>query len=281
MRVTSDISPRSRAVAAVFDRSAQTYDSVGVAWFTPIARRLVQELAPAAGERVLDVGCGRGAVLFALAEVVGASGHVTGIDLSTGMIDALAVDIAQRGLTNVEVTVMDAADPGLTAESFDALTASLVLFFLPDPAAALRAWRELLVSHGRLAVSTFGTQDDAWIAVDDVFTPYLPKQLLDARTSGRSGPFGSDAGVEALLADAGFSDVRTVTATTTAVLRDVDHWVEWSWSHGQRAMWESVPEDRRSDVRAAARDALVQATDENGLISLRQEVRYTMAVKDS
>jgi ubiquinone/menaquinone biosynthesis C-methylase UbiE len=51
-------------VAALFDRVADTYDTVGVEWFGPIGRGLVAELGPTAGERALDIGCGRGAVLF-------------------------------------------------------------------------------------------------------------------------------------------------------------------------------------------------------------------------
>ncbi len=79
---------RRQRVAAVFDRSADTYDSVGVPWFAPIAQRLVRELAPATGQRALDIGCGRGAALFALAAGVGPTGVVTGIDLAPAMIAA-------------------------------------------------------------------------------------------------------------------------------------------------------------------------------------------------
>ena len=50
----------------------------------------------------------------------------------------------------MEVVVGDAQEPDLPEQSFDALASSLVLFFLPDPAAALRAWRMLLVDGGRI-----------------------------------------------------------------------------------------------------------------------------------
>jgi O-methyltransferase/aklanonic acid methyltransferase len=80
----------------VFDQASSTYDGVGVEFFRPIARGLVAELAPQWGERGVDVGCGRGAVLFPLAEAVGPRGHVTGIDLSPRMMSAPNDALAAR-----------------------------------------------------------------------------------------------------------------------------------------------------------------------------------------
>jgi SAM-dependent methyltransferase len=128
---------RSARVAAVFDRVADTYDAVGIPWFTPIAERLVAELVPAPGERALDIGTGRGAALWALAEAVGATGHVTGLDLAEAMVAATRREAAERGLTTVSLVVADAAAPDLPDASFDLAVASLVLFFLPDPPAAV------------------------------------------------------------------------------------------------------------------------------------------------
>jgi hypothetical protein len=157
-----------------------------------------------------------------------------------------------------------------------------VLFFLPDPAAALSAWRDLVVPGGRIGVSTFGRQDPRWVALDQVFTPFLPAQLLDARTSGVSGPFGSDEGVESLFREAGLSDVRTVPFEQSVVLRDADHWLEWTWSHGQRVMWEAIAkEEDRLAVEDAARALLKDIRDEDGVIRLTQDVRYTIGRRAS
>jgi ubiquinone/menaquinone biosynthesis C-methylase UbiE len=277
--MTSEVSERSRRVAGVFDRSAATYDQVGVPWFGPIAQGLVAELAVQPGERVLDVGCGRGAATFLLAEATGPRGAVTAIDLAPGMVEALRADLAGRGLTQVIVHQMDAAAPGLASGSFDVLASSLVLFFLPDPAAALTAWHALLRPGGRIGISTFGPQDANWLAVEDVFTPYLPPQLLDARASGRKGPFASAAGVETLLTTAGFSAARTVTTELPVVFADEAQWHEWTWSHGQRAMWEAVPPEHHAGVRAEAARRLDAARDASGQITLTQQVRYTLATR--
>jgi ubiquinone/menaquinone biosynthesis C-methylase UbiE len=269
---------RSAQVAAVFDRVADSYDNVGVPWFTPIARQLVRLAAPAKGERALDVGCGRGAATIALAEAVGADGRVTGIDLSAKMIEASRAEIAGRGLPNVELEVMDASSPSLRTADFDLVVSSLVVFFLPDPLAALVAWRRLLVAPGgRLAISTFAARDQVWDAVDATFRPYLPAGMLDARTTGASGPFSSDEGVEDLVTAAGYTAVRTASFDVEVTLAGVDEWYVFSRSHGQRAMWDAIPSADHDQVKAIAGEHLERARGTDGRIHLNQQVRCTLA----
>ena len=259
------------AIADVFDRAADTYDQVGVPWFGPIGQWLVAALGPQPGERALDVGCGRGAALLPLADAVGPSGSVLGVDLAPRMVAALAREVHDR--PQAQVRVGDAAaGAALDAEGpFDLITSSLVLFFLADPAAALRSWVPLLTPAGRLGVTTFGAQDPRWSAVDAVFGPYLPPALRDARTSGKRGPFADDAGVEGLLRQAGLPQVRTVTRSLTAVFDDPEQWHAFSWSHGQRAMWEAV--------RAQAEQVLAGCRDEDGRLRLHQDIRITVGTR--
>ncbi|GLY98461.1 class I SAM-dependent methyltransferase [Actinoplanes sp. NBRC 103695] len=269
---------RSAAVAAVFDRVADVYDGVGVPWFTPIARELVRLAAPAPGTRALDVGCGRGAATIALAEAVGGDGHVTGIDLSPRMIEACEADFAGLGLSNIDVQVMDASSPSLPAAGYDLVVSSLVVFFLPDPPAALSAWRRLLaVPGGRLAISTFGPRDPVWDAVDATFRPYLPAKMLDARTTGAAGPFSSDAGVEELVGAAGYTGVRTTHSDVEVTFADAGEWYQFSRSHGQRAMWDAIPDADHDTVKAVAGEHLEEARGTDGRIHLTQQVRFTLA----
>jgi ubiquinone/menaquinone biosynthesis C-methylase UbiE len=275
---TTERTERSARVAAVFDRVADVYDNVGVPWFTPIAQRLVRLAAPGRGERALDVGCGRGAATVALAEAVGSHGHVTGIDLSPKMAAVCGAKVARLGLSNVDVQVMDASSPSLQAAGYDVVVSSLVLFFLPDPLAALVAWRRLLVTPGgRLAISTFASRDRLWDAVDATFRPYLPAGMLDARTTGATGPFSSDASVEELVSAAGYTGVRTARFDIEVTFADVEEWCAFSRSHGQRAMWDAVPQAEHDTVKADAAKHLEQARGTDGRIHLNQQVRCTLA----
>ena len=265
--------------ARLFDEVAASYDEVGVAFFAPIARGLLDALAPAPGERVADLGCGKGAFLLPAARAVGASGRAVGVDVSPVMVAATAAAAASQGMAHVEVVVGDAQSPDLPARAFDVLGASLVLFFLPDPRAALTAWKSALAPGGRLGLSTFGPQDQVWRAVDEVFTPYLPPAMLDARTSGARGPFASDAGMEQLVADAGFTEVRTLVTDLPVHFADTDQWQAFSMSTGQRAMWHAVPASEHPAVRAEAARRLAAAAHPDGGFVVHQQVRYTFGIR--
>jgi ubiquinone/menaquinone biosynthesis C-methylase UbiE len=272
----ADASDRTAGVAALFDALAATYDTVGVDFFGPIAADLLAALPPRPGDRWLDVGCGRGAVLLPAALGVGPGGSAVGVDISAEMVEHARRGAAAAGLENVEVLVDDAQRPSLDEAPFDALSSSLVLFFLPDPAAALAAWRPLLRPGGRLGVTTFGDIDPRWAHVDEVFAPYLPPQLRDARTSGTSGPFASDAGMAGLVREAGFVDVGTVTGSVPVRFADAGQWHDFSWSTGQRAMWVSVPEEERPTVRAQAEERLARWAAPDGSIEFEQRIRHTL-----
>lgn len=265
------------AVQNVFDQIADAYDSVDVSFFRPIASGLVEALAVGRGERALDIGCGRGAVLSALAAAVGSSGSVTGIDVSPRMVELTAADFEASDVP-VDVRVGDAMAPEVPPASFDVIASSLVLFFLPDPAMALRAWHPLLRADGRLGVSTFGPYSQKWREeVDAALESFIPPDVADARVTGRQGPFSSDEGMETLVRSAGYRAVRTVTATVSPRFDDPEHWYRWSTSVGQRRMWDRIPEDRLAEVQAAVFAAVDRCRDDEGRIGFDQEVRYTLA----
>ena len=266
-------------VATLFDQLAEVYDGVGVEFFQPIAAGLVAELDPRPGERAVDIGCGRGAVLLPLAVAVRQSGSVVGLDLSPRMVESAAAEAARAGLA-VEVRVGDAMAPELPVESFDVIASSLVLFFLSDPLTALRAWRLLVVEGGRVGVSTFGPYSDRWRnEVDTVLRRHVTPNVSDARTTGQQGPFASDEGMEALLMEAGFRELRTAMSIVSPRFADAEHWYRWSMSVGQRQFWEAIPEDERADAKTELFTAVGKCRDDAGRIGFDQEIRYTLAVR--
>ena len=264
-------------VAALFDAVADDYDQTGVPFFAPIAAGLIDALDPQQGESCVDLGCGRGAVTLGLAERVLPEGTVVGLDLSSGMIAHARQLVSGRGL-DVALIVGDASAPPLPRESADVVASSLVLFFLPDPAAALTRWVDLLASGGRIGLATFGDQDPVWDAVDKEFGPWVPPMMRDPRVVGPDSPFSSDHGMERMLTDAGAVDVRTEGFRLQVRFGDVDGWERFSRSTGQRAVWSRVPPDDVAGLVARAGALLEDARDENGDVVVWQDIRYTLGV---
>ncbi|GAA4533150.1 class I SAM-dependent methyltransferase [Amycolatopsis samaneae] len=268
------------SVAGLFDRSAETYDAVGVDFFAVFARHLLDDAGLRPGERVLDIGCGRGAVLFPAAERVGPAGSVTGIDLSPGMVERTTRDIRARKLATVTAEVMDAQEPTLPDASFDVVLASAVVFFLPDPLAGLRAWHRLLRPGGRLGVTLFGGNDPRWSGIERVFRPFVPPAMIQAMVNPES-PVVSQENFTRALGTAGFTGIASETREHAIRFTGPEQWVDWSLSHGQRAFWEFVPEERRSRVRSEVLGELDRLRAPDGGIVMRQVVRYTVATADS
>lgn len=101
----------------------------------PITGRLLADAGVEAGMRVLDVGTGLGDVALLVAEIVGESGAVVGIDRAPAAI-AVARQRASD-LPNVSFRVGDPAEIAF-ATPFDAVVGRYVLQFQPDPAELLR-----------------------------------------------------------------------------------------------------------------------------------------------
>ena len=110
-------------------------------------RSLLVSLLPPPPARVADLGCGTGTLSLLLAD----EGHaVDGVDFSPAMV-ARALAKAD-GRPDVRFVVGDAAAPPLDRAAYDVVLCRHVLWALPDPAAALRRWIDLLAPGGRLVL---------------------------------------------------------------------------------------------------------------------------------
>ena len=164
-------------------------------------RQLVREaIAPAPGERILDVGCGPGFYVAELLEQVGPEGAVVGVDASPDML-AMAARRCE-GYDNVAFHQADATSLPVDDESFDAAFSVQVLEYVEDATAALAEMRGALRPGGRVVA-----WDVDWATVSLHTTdPARSERVLqawDAHLMHRSLP----QTLTARLRDAGFEDV--------------------------------------------------------------------------
>jgi len=267
------------AVARVFSMTANDYDQSGVDFFSLFARRLVGHLRPQAGWHVVDVGAGRGAVVFPLTEAVRPGGTVTAVDLAEPMVTALRADLAQRGIDGVRLLVGDVENLDLDPESADAVTASMVLFFLPDLTAGLGEIHRVLRPGGHLAFTVFADADPDWSDVYEAFNMFLAPE--DRLTHSRPvHPGLSDTGrILETVGAAGFLDVQCFEEVHPIRFTDVDQWHAWSWSVGLRGTWLTIPEDRRSQAREAVLREVARHAGSDGRITERFAIRIVVGRK--
>lgn len=140
----------------IFDLGAAIYD-----WLTdqPLWKGHIARLLDHMGERkdalrVLDLGCGPGNSTFVLAEKLGPSATLMGVDLSRLMIQRARKHHARSfdHLGNVRFERADATALPFADDSFDLVVGHSFLYLVPDRVAVLREIRRVLVPGGRLVL---------------------------------------------------------------------------------------------------------------------------------
>ncbi|MFE7840161.1 class I SAM-dependent methyltransferase [Streptomyces sp. NPDC057474] len=273
-------------VTAAFNGAAATYDRLGVEFFTPMGRRLVERAAPRPGQRLLDVGCGLGATLLPAAREIGPHGYALGIDIAEAMIEEAGREAARQGITNVELRVMDGEHPDLPARSFDLVAGSYSVIFLPDARAALARYARLLRDGGRIAFTSPVFTKDTFPFLPPLFTRWIPLSLLEhlppawhpEQLHRQLNSWLEDpADLEAALRTAGFTDVEVVDESVDMTAASGEDWVNWSHTQGMRLLWQHLPEAEAAALRARLTEALDALRDAEGVIHIDVPVRYVTA----
>jgi len=135
-------------VARVYEKLASVYDYT----FGPAlhAGRMdaIRRMSMKPGDRILEVGVGTGinATLYPRDCIV------TGIDLSASMLEKARDRVARKGVRNVRLLEMDAADMTFGDDTFDIVYAPYVISVVPDPVAVAREMHRVCRPGGRIVI---------------------------------------------------------------------------------------------------------------------------------
>ncbi|MFK7753728.1 MAG: class I SAM-dependent methyltransferase [Sedimentitalea sp.] len=127
------------------------------AMLSPVLEAMMARATVAPGQRVLDVGCGMGASLARVLDLIGADGTATGLDISERMLTRAGQRFEGAP---VELIVADAQTHALPSRHFDAAVSLFGTMFFDDSQAAFANLHSAMKPGAQLTFAAWGTRQD-------------------------------------------------------------------------------------------------------------------------
>jgi ubiquinone/menaquinone biosynthesis C-methylase UbiE len=259
------------------DRIRKYWDSQARSWYEqrdsllaasrPVHEWLVDHLEPVDGQRILEIAAGPGDTGFLAATRLG-PGRLVSTDLASAMVEAARKRGAELGIRNADYRVLDAQAMDLADVSFDGVLCRWGFMLMPDPAAALRECRRVLVPGGRLVFAVFTGPDE------NPFASIPARILVDAghlpppSSAWQPGilALADRSRLQLLLDGAGFASTRVEGVDMTWTFVDADAY--WAFLVDVTALGpvlRSLSDPARDAVRDAIDRRLASFTRADGI----------------
>jgi SAM-dependent methyltransferase len=237
---------------------------------TDIHQRVLERLDPPAGERMLDLACGTGAV----AERAAAMGvEVVGVDIAPALIDQATDRAAERGF-EIDYRVGDVEALDLEDASFDLVTSVCGVMFAPDHDASARELARVTKSGGRVALACWAPESGP----ARMFQVMRPFQPAPPPRVGNQFDWGREDYVSGLLAN----DFELEFERGDSVLQadsGESVWQLFSTEFGPaKSLADSLDDDRREQLHSAFVD-LHEESRTNGGISFSRTYLLTLGAR--
>jgi SAM-dependent methyltransferase len=197
--------------------SANAYDRFMGRYSGPLAGVFADFAGVAAGQRVLDVGCGPGALTAELVRRTGAHA-VAAVDPSASFVAAM-----RERYPDVDVQRASAEAIPHPAATFDASLAQLVVHFMTDPLGGLREMARVTRPGGAVAACVWDYED----GIGPLHVFWEAVRRLDPVTAGERNTVGGRKGkIASLMREAGLVDVVDGSVAVTVEHTTFDEWWE-------------------------------------------------------
>jgi SAM-dependent methyltransferase len=217
------------------------------AWTQATRSQLYRRANLLRAQRVLDVGCGTGAITAELARR--SRGEVTGIDLDPAMVEH-----ARQYAPDARFELGDALDLSFPDETFDVVCCHFLLLWVKDPERAVREMARVAREGGSVLICA---EPDYGARVDWPALPLAEWQAEGLRRQGADPTIGRK--LRALLTAAGLRfDVGVLSSLWDPKALQENFEAEWAWiAHDVGAF---VPEADLARARAQAQAAVEAGT---------------------
>jgi SAM-dependent methyltransferase len=230
---------------------------------------------PAAGDRVLDIGCGFGDTTLRLAGLVGDEGEVVGVDVAPPFVELAREEAAEAGIGNVSYRVGDVQIADLGGP-FDYAFSRMGVMFFANPVQALRNVRAAMRPGGRVNFVVWRRKlDNDWVREAElVVEGYLEHPEETEEPTCGPGPFSmADADtVTEQLSIAGFEAIELRRSDLPLRIgAALDDAVDLVMSIGPAGevlrLWGDRAEEIRPKITAEIRAALEKFETDDGILA--------------
>ena len=237
----------------------------------PLSEILMAAVSPSAGEHVLDVGCGGGLTSINIAQQVGSSGVVKGVDVSEPILQ-VALDRG-KNLNNLSFELCDAASTDLGADVFDVITSRFGVMFFDDPVMAFSNLHKALKGSGRLVFLCWRKlEENPWMArtakaAFEIVPP--PADSVPADPTA-PGPFslGDDEHLKSVLHAAGFREIQLKAVDEKLKMGNLDDALGFLLKMGPAAeVLKNAGEEKAQSIIEAIREVLGEYDSPDGVVS--------------
>jgi phosphatidylethanolamine/phosphatidyl-N-methylethanolamine N-methyltransferase len=197
----SDVGTRALSVTAVendfvervYEKLSKVYDLIFGPALHPGRLVAIERMGIEPGDRILEVGVGTGINT----PLYPRNCHVTGVDLSSSMLEKARERVAREGLRNVRLLEMDAQNLTFADDSFDIVYAPYLISVVPDPVQVAREMRRVCRPGGKIIIlNHFRSANPVLSRMERAISPFTVHI-----------GFKSDLDLPAFLAQAGLEPV--------------------------------------------------------------------------
>lgn len=263
-------------IQQAFDTVATGYDHPSLAFFPQTAANILQKLDLEDNLHLLDVCTGTGMVALAAAEQL-PRGKVTGIDLSSGMLQQAQAKASQMGLSNAEFVQMDLDYLNLASNSYDVATSSFGLFFLQDMQSALGKIVATVKPGGRVAITSF---------TGNAFDPFSQIFLDRYQSYGKEIPdlswkrLATPENISALFATVGLGNIQYHHMPLGYDIEQPQQWWDVVWNAGYRGLLNQLSTEQQQQFKQQHFDEIRELLNQ-GKVWMETEVILAIGHKTS